>query len=178
MHMHRTETKLIQDRLKLLSMSQLQVIVQAASEAAPELQDRIQSNLGRQGHQDLQGLDLLQVSNFLTEHMLRSEINQYRNQLIVLRDQGQLTGSSELEKHWIASLHLKNSADLYNHIQTLKPQKLKELYQWLRQQERGSSPPTNPVRPDGSIAADQLVDMAIEALTDHQMVEFMAKSLH
>ena len=159
-------------------MSQLQVLVQAASEAAPEIQDRIQSNMGSQGHRDLQGLDLLQVSNFLTEHMLRSEINQYRNQLIVLRDQGQLTGSSELEKNWIASLHLKTSEDLYNHIQTLNPQKLKDLHQWLRQQESGGSPPTNPVRPDGSIAAEQLVDMAIEALTDHQMVGFMAESLN
>ena len=152
--------------------------MQAASEAAPEIQDRIQSNMGSQGHRDLQGLDLLQVSNFLTEHMLRSEINQYRNQLIVLRDQGQLTGSSELEKNWIASLHLKTSEDLYNHIQTLNPQKLKDLHQWLRQQESGGSPPTNPERPDGSIAAEQLVDMAIEALTDHQMVGFMAKSLN
>ena len=152
--------------------------MQAASEAAPEIQDRIQSNMGSQGHRDLQGLDLLQVSNFLTEHMLRSEINQYRNQLIVLRDQGQLTGSSELEKNWIASLHLKTSEDLYNHIQTLNPQKLKDLHQWLRQQESGGSPPTNPVRPDGSIAAEQLVDMAIEALTDHQMVGFMAESLN
>ena len=152
--------------------------MQAASEAAPEIQDRIQSNMGSQGRRDLQGLDMLQVSNFLTEHMLRSEINQYRNQLIVLRDQGQLTGSSELEKNWIASLHLKTSEDLYNHIQTLNPQKLKDLHQWLRQQESGGSPPTNPVRPDGSIAAEQLVDMAIEALTDHQMVGFMAESLN
>ena len=176
--MHRTAIKLHQDRAQASNMSQIQVLVQAASEAAPEIQDRIQTNMGRQGHRDLKGLDLLQVSSFLTEHMLRSEINQYRDKLIVLRDQGQLTGSIELEKHWIASLHLKTSDDLYNHIRTLNPQKLQSLHEWLRQQERGGSPPTNPVRSDGSIAAVQLVDMAFEVLTEHQLVEFMAKSLN
>ena len=158
-------------------MAQIQVLVQAAFEAAPALPSRISEDMGRR-RSLINGVDMLQVSDFLSEYMLRSEIRIYRDKLIALRDQGQLTGSNDLERHWISSLHFKTSDDLYTHVRTLSQSKLRELFDWVKQQETGGgSPPTDPTKSDGSVVAVDLVDMAFEALTQHQLVEFMAKTL-
>ena len=159
-------------------MEQVKILVQAACAAAPTLPSRLDRGGGRQWVQSITNFDLLQVSDFLSEHMLRSEIQKYRDELIALRDRGELRGGSDLERDWITSLHLKTSMDLYAHVRTLSQATLKELHEWVRQHSvNGGPPPTNPVQADGNIIAVDLADMAMEVLTQHQLVEFMAKSL-
>ena len=159
-------------------MEQIRVLAQAACAAAPDLPNRLTRNLGRQWTQRLANQDLLQVSDFLTEYMQRSEIQAYRDELIALRDRGELRGQSDLEKQWIASMHLKTSMDLYEHIRTLSQSRLRQLHEWVSQHHNnGGPPPTNPVQHDSSIVAVDLADMAMEVLTQHQLVEFMAKCL-
>ena len=159
-------------------MEQARVLIEAACATVPEIVQRMTSSRGGQRTlRDLEG-DLIQVSTCLSEYMLRSEISKYRSRLIVLRDQGQLRGSTDLEKQWIACLHLQTSQDLYEHVQTLSQSRIDDLFTWVKHQvNKGGSPPPNPVQLKGKIHAVDLVDTAFESLTQYQLVEFMAKSL-
>ena len=145
---------------------------------APEISQRLNNNLGQEWMHRVFAGDLLHISEGLSDYMLRSEIEAYRDQLISFRDQGCLHGDSDLEKQWIKCLHLKTGCDLYKHIRTLQQDQLQALHDWIKQfTGTGGSPPTNPVQKDGTVAAEDLVDMAYEVLNPVQLVEFMAKTL-